>query len=545
MRKFKFSVSIILIEILAVIATLVYSISPLYIVVSGSNLESILTVLLLLSLGLIMGLISDGISVLIQSSAVRYTQEKIWYRLFNQPVEFFKQTRFKDLLGFASTAQLVRGVFLRVCLQTIPSVVTTVIVFIVILLIDLPTGLVLVLMGGGCSAIIIFATVRQIFYDRAVLDSVDKAEASLYIAFLHIEEIHFWGMRKLFFMRWKDIFGGQKSKDKSSRFWSDIVQLIARSGPAICVATALVFYASYGGSPTSLILLVIGFFQLLQLLLLIVGIVPAMVMAVISWKRLNKLKDNVKENYQQHQNSHRYVRAGGSSLLVNNLTYAYCGGEIIINSVSLAVNPGEIVAIVGDSGAGKSTLLYLLAGLLDPISGTIYADEENIHHLRNSDLRSRIVLVHQHSRIQRGSLREQFTRLNPSITDQNIFDALRAVHLDEFLSNLPLGLATPLNDRSSGISNGERQRILLATHIALNPAILLLDEPTSNLDADTQELIIDCLRNAGITIILTTHRFAVAAHADSVYGLKDGTLDRDIGKSWLLDNSLDHSNNFI
>ncbi len=211
-----------------------------------------------------------------------------------------------------------------------------------------------------------------------------------------------------------------------------------------------------------------------------------------------------------------------------NVTFSYAGTEAGVSDLSFSVQPGEFVAIVGPSGSGKSTILHLLSRLLRPDSGLISIGGHDLNRLRVASWWSRISIVSQDIPIFNGTIREnvQFGRLDEP-HDTEIWDALEAAAAADFVRRMPGQLDASLNDFGSNLSGGEKQRLALARAFYHQSPVILLDEVTSQLDAETERLIaisIDRLHKTNHTVIAIAHRPETIRSADRVLVLREGKL---------------------
>ncbi|WP_042407130.1 thiol reductant ABC exporter subunit CydD, partial [Streptacidiphilus carbonis] len=183
-----------------------------------------------------------------------------------------------------------------------------------------------------------------------------------------------------------------------------------------------------------------------------------------------------------------------------------------IKSLDLTIHPGETLAVTGPSGAGKTTLLSLLLGFTTPTTGTITLNDQPLDQSWHPD----IAWVPQHPYLFAGTIAENVRLSRPEATDAELATALHRAHAHEFIAALPLGTATPLGEHGSGLSAGQRQRLALARAFLADRPILLLDEPTANLDNTTEQAVVEAIRNLppDRTVILTAHRPALLALAD-------------------------------
>jgi ATP-binding cassette subfamily B protein len=190
----------------------------------------------------------------------------------------------------------------------------------------------------------------------------------------------------------------------------------------------------------------------------------------------------------------------------------------VLENVSLEIPAGCFCAILGPSGVGKSTLADLLVRYLDPDQGCIFLDGHDLRGISLDDLRRNVVLVDQSPYLFNASIRENISYAMPEATRLQIEQAGRAAGLDELIQRLPEGYETKTGERGLALSAGERQRIALARALLRAPRVLILDEPTSALNAETEKLVASSLRDTlpSSTLIVITHRPALAAVADCV-----------------------------
>ncbi|MDP3323548.1 ABC transporter transmembrane domain-containing protein [Hydrogenophaga sp.] len=219
---------------------------------------------------------------------------------------------------------------------------------------------------------------------------------------------------------------------------------------------------------------------------------------------------------------------GGSALRFEDITFHYPSrpAQAALSGFSLAVKPGQTVALVGPSGAGKSTVFGLLLRYYDPASGSIALDGVPIHQLSLHELRSRIGIVPQDPVIFSSSAMENIRYGKPGASDDAVRAAAQAAFADEFITQLPEGYHTFLGERGVRLSGGQRQRIAIARAMLKNPPLLLLDEATSALDAQSERMVQAALESAmkDRTTLVIAHRLATVQQADHIVVLDHGRL---------------------
>jgi ATP-binding cassette, subfamily B, bacterial len=210
----------------------------------------------------------------------------------------------------------------------------------------------------------------------------------------------------------------------------------------------------------------------------------------------------------------------------DDVSVSFDRGTPVLEHVSFAAGPGEVLAIVGPSGSGKSTIADLLVRLLDPEQGVVRLDGCDVRTLSLEDLRRLVVVVDQTPCIFHTTIAENIRYARPEATDAQVADAARRAALEPFVARLPDGLATIVGERGAALSAGERQRIAAARAFLVNPAVLVLDEPTASLDPIAERHLIDGYEAVmrGRTTIVITHRLDLASRADHIIVLDGARL---------------------
>ena len=214
-----------------------------------------------------------------------------------------------------------------------------------------------------------------------------------------------------------------------------------------------------------------------------------------------------------------------SRIDVENLNFAY-GEEQILSDVSLSVKKGEILGIHGRSGSGKSTLLKLLMRFYDPKSGSIKINGETLPNINTRSLRDNMAYITQQTYIFNETIEENIRLARRDATLEEIMEAAKKASIHDFILSLPEGYQTKMTELGGNLSDGEKQRIGIARAFLHNAPIILLDEPTSNLDSLNEAMILKSLLNvkAEKLIILVSHRQSTMAICDQVIGIENGRM---------------------
>ena len=212
---------------------------------------------------------------------------------------------------------------------------------------------------------------------------------------------------------------------------------------------------------------------------------------------------------------------------VRGITFTYAGGsQPALSDVSITLRAGTRLALVGPTGAGKSTLAKLMARLYDPQSGQVFFGGVDLRDASLEDLRKRIVVIPQEGFLFDGSVRDNLLIARPDATEDMLLRALDNLGLRERFESLPEGLDTQVRERGSRLSAGERQLVALSRAALVDPAVLVLDEATSNLDPGTEMLIEAALEKlmAGRSVIVVAHRLSTVQRADTIAVVSDSRI---------------------
>ena len=212
----------------------------------------------------------------------------------------------------------------------------------------------------------------------------------------------------------------------------------------------------------------------------------------------------------------------------NEVSFQYIPGQLVLRHVDLNVRPGQKVAIVGRTGAGKSTLLSLLPRFYDPNSGRVTIDGIDIREFQLKSLRRQIAMVLQPPLVFPLTIRENLIYGRPEATEEEIVNAARLARIHETIVKFPEGYDTVVGEQGATLSEGEKQRLTIARAILFNAPILILDEPTSSVDAETEALIMEGLREltAGRTTFIIAHRLSTVRQADLIVVVRGGRISR-------------------
>lgn len=253
----------------------------------------------------------------------------------------------------------------------------------------------------------------------------------------------------------------------------------------------------------------------------LVSLVPTALSGSVAAERVRELTELPKEPHREMAD----IPQGSCAVEFRGVRVAYTEDRKVLSEVDMTVPAGQTVALVGPSGEGKTTLLRLMLGLIRPEEGeSVLVDAEGKEHLLGADTRHCFAYVPQGNTVIAGTVAENLRLGREDADDEQIIAALKEACAWEFVSELPLGIYTPIGEGGKGLSEGQAQRISIARALMRSAPVMLLDEVTSALDHRTESRVLDNLARLGVTTIVTTHRPSVLQQCSRVYRVEDGKV---------------------
>ena len=228
------------------------------------------------------------------------------------------------------------------------------------------------------------------------------------------------------------------------------------------------------------------------------------------------------------------------NIKLDNVSFRYLNtNDKAINNINLSINGGTMTAFVGHSGAGKSTIINLFPRFYEPQEGGIYIDNQNIHKVKLESLRKNISLVSQDVVLFDDTIRANIAYANSEASEKDILEACDYAAATEFINKLPKGFETTIGENGVRISGGQKQRISIARAILKKSPIILLDEATSSLDADSEQIVQNAISNLvkNKTTLVIAHRLSTIHNADQIFVLKNGNIIDSGNHDFLIKNS--------
>jgi subfamily B ATP-binding cassette protein MsbA len=210
----------------------------------------------------------------------------------------------------------------------------------------------------------------------------------------------------------------------------------------------------------------------------------------------------------------------------SRVTFGYNPGEPVLMDASFRILPGQLAAFIGPTGAGKTTIISLIPRFYDPVSGVVKIDGIDVRRFTRRSLRNQISFVLQETVLFQGTVWQNIAYGKPDASRAEIYRAAELANAQEFIDRMPNRYDTIVGERGVTLSGGQRQRIAIARAVIRNTPILILDEPSSGLDAESEKLVFEALDRLmkGKTSIVIAHRLSTIRTADVIFAVKDGTI---------------------
>ncbi|MGN8093421.1 NHLP bacteriocin export ABC transporter permease/ATPase subunit [Methylobacterium sp. 22177] len=446
----------------------------------------------------------------------------LWDRLLRLPAGFFRTYTVGDLALRADAVNQMREVMSGATVGALLGAVFGALNLVLMLVVSWKLTLVVVALLAVEIAVMLAASLVQLHLQRR-MQTLAGAQGGLSVQLIDgIDKLRVAGAEVRAFTRWAAGFGRIRWTERRARQWqgSSTSFLVAW---AVLGTIAIDAAVGFGWARLDLggfVAFTAAAGQFGAAVLSIAGLVPALLALIPLYDRAKPILEAEPETGGGGADPGRLSGA----IDVQSVTFRYAaGGPAILDRLSLRIEPGEFVAIVGPSGSGKSTLLRLLLGFERPEIGGVFLDGRDLAGLDKARVRRQIGTVLQNGRLFGGSILENVAAGAP-LTPDEAMAALKRAGLEADLGAMPMGLHTAIAEGGGGLSGGQRQRLMIARALARQPRILLFDEATSALDNRTQALVSESLGRMSVTRIAVAHRLSTVQDADRIVVMQDGAI---------------------
>ncbi|BCL79856.1 NHLP family bacteriocin export ABC transporter peptidase/permease/ATPase [Ktedonobacteria bacterium brp13] len=496
--------------------------------------ENQLSILPVLGLGLILVVAAQLITSLLRSLLLVYLQTRLdlqmlpafFEHLLSLPHSFFLKRSSGDIMARISSNTVIRDIISSQLVSTVLDG-SIVLVYLVILLTQAPTfGLVVLAIGFLQLLLLLFSNQRMHALAKSELEAVGKTQGYVGEILNGMEPLKASGGEQRAFDHWSNLFTEQLNVSVRRNYLSSTIATLM--GTLQMLAPLLLLW--YG--TTLVIHNTLSLGTMLALNTLAASFLTPLASLVSSGQQLQLVQSHFEriadvldahpeQNVQLVQQPPRLQ----GRISLDNVSFRYdTNSPIILTGITVDIQPGQKIAIVGRTGSGKSTLGKLLLGLYLPTTGSIAYDGIPLRYLNYQAVRAQFGVVMQDVGIFSGSIRQNITFNAPELDVTGTVNAARLADLHDDIARMPMGYETYVSEGGGALSGGQRQRLAIARALAHHPALLLMDEATSALDVMTERRIEQNLRQLPCTQILIAHRLSTIRDADRILVLDEGML---------------------
>jgi ABC-type bacteriocin/lantibiotic exporter with double-glycine peptidase domain len=491
-------------------------------------------VMTILGLGMVMWVLTQTVAGYLRATLLVYMQARLdsqlmldfFEHLLTLPFRFFQQRTGGDLLMRLGSNMVLREALTS---QTMSGILdgSLVVFYLIVLLAWMPAFGLLVLGIGSLQVALVLATTQRMHrLMESDLRAQVESQSYLIEALTGIATLKAAGAEERVLDHWSNLFFNQLNIS------------LQRSHLSIIIDTAMGTLRVF--SP--LVLLWFGALRVLDgtmslgTMLAINALAAAFLMPLSSLvsngqrlqivgAHLDRIRDVLEAEPEQDTSALEKTLQLGGRIELKHVSFSYdTGAPLVLNNISLMIEPGQKIALVGRTGSGKSTLAMLLLGLYKPIAGEILYDGVPLEKLNYRMLRSKFGVVLQESFLFSGSIRQNIAFNDPALTLEQVMQAARVAAIHDEIMQMPMGYETLIAEGGTALSGGQRQRLSIARALAHTPSILLLDEATSHLDVMTENLVDQNLSSLSSTRIVMAHRLSTIRNADQILVLEHGAI---------------------
>ncbi|HEY7124511.1 MAG TPA: peptidase domain-containing ABC transporter [Ktedonobacterales bacterium] len=490
--------------------------------------------LTLLAVGLFILMAAQIVTTWLRASVLLYVQTRVDTRmmlgffehLLSLPLRFFQQRSSGDMLARLSSNVIIRDTISNQMISTILDGSFVITYLLILFARSAPFGW--LVLGLGLAQVCILLASNRVIRAQATRELLAQGKAQGYAAeaLVGITTLKAAGAEDRALQRWTNLFFDQMNASVRRSQLSALVETITSNLRAIApllllvIGTAQVLHGSLqAGTMLALVTLASSFLTPLG------SLVASGKQMQLVQAHLERVADVLEAEPEQDLLAVKEPPLLTGHIRLEQVSFRYAPTlPPLLHDISLTIQPGQKVAIVGRTGSGKSTLGNLLLGLYLPTSGEVYYDGLPLHTLNYQAVRAQFGVVTQGSAIFSGTIRENVALNQPGMSMEQVIKSASAAAIHDDILGMPMAYETFVAEGGSALSGGQRQRLGLARALATNPVILLLDEATSALDVVTEQAVEQNLRSLRCTQIIIAHRLSTIRNADLILVLDQGAI---------------------
>ncbi len=446
--------------------------------------------------------------------------------LVELPYSFFQQRTAGDLMMRLGSNASIKEILTSTTLSTLMDGFMVSLYLVLLMLVNVPLTLMIIVIAAMRILLVIVMRHRQRELLAENLENTARSQTYQVEMLSGMETLKAMGLEHRAAENWSNLFvDGLNISVQRGRV--DAFFNALQTGLMTASTLAVMFYGTYLvlrgtftlGTMVAFSALAASFF----------GPLTNLISAGVQFQMLESYLERINDviNTAPEQTPGTVALAGqlGGAISLENISFRYAKSDpLTLQEISINVRPGARVALAGRTGSGKSTLARLMAGLYEPSSGRILFDGRDLKTLDLRSVRSQLGIVTQDTQLFGGTVRQNIALADPQMGLDRVIQAAKLACIHDDIIAMPMGYETILADRGLSLSGGQRQRLALARALACRPAILVLDEATSHLDAVTEKLVNENLASLSCTRIVIAHRFSTIRDADLILILEGGRI---------------------
>jgi len=477
-------------------------------------------------LSALLKLIADGLMLTIRNRIEQNIRRDVGMALFHVDWPNFLSLKIGEIGKSVLTEATTAADGCHTMLSMLGQCLISIFLIIVSFMISVPMTLVTFLFGGLTAAVYYVGGRRAVQHAKNWFDSTSSIADRIGELFNHLKFIRGSGFTPSAIKQTQRAYQDYSNSYFKSVYYRSLLRFFLECTAAFVMAAFLAYGFFWSGEqPEWIIVFLAVFYRLMPRLNAIQeGFYTATIYSVWLIKAQERIE--LLRKFRMRE-THGQQLTTVSTFEAKRLAYHYPNhSRIIFSNIQFSLQKDKLLLLLGDSGSGKSTLLDLILGLLEPTEGQLLIDGEPLTEFDTESWRSRIGLVLQGSPIFHGTVLENITFFSDSVDEKKAWACAEKADAAAYIRDLPQGMNTPIGEKGGRLSGGQRQRLALARALYRDPWLLIMDEPTSELDEDSQMRVIETLKSLKphYAMIMSSHRPEAMAIADSILHLPSGRL---------------------
>ena len=450
-------------------------------------------------------------------------QAAVWNRLLSLPVPFFRNYSAGELAMRAMGISQIRIILSGTTLNTILSGIFSIFTFLLLFYYNAQLALVAATLVVLAAMFMGYLGYRKVSWERQVLEVSNHISGLMLQLIGGVLKFRVAGAEMRAFSHWAQEFARQRKLVLGRESVANALTTFNAVFPVL--ASMIIFYALVSLDDPLPAGQFVGFYSaFITFMLSMVALSDALIgvnLVIPLYQRAKPILETLPEDDESKINP----RVLTGSIEVSHVSFRYqADAPLVLQDVSMEINEGDYVALVGTSGCGKSTLFRILLGFEKPEKGKVYYNGQDLAKADIRDVRRQLGVVLQNGQLMTGNILTNIIGANPRLTIDDAWEAARVAGIDEDIREMPMGMFTIISEGAGTISGGQKQRLMIARAIVSKPKIIFFDEATSALDNKTQAIVSQSLDKLQATRIVIAHRLSTIMNCNKIFVMDSGKI---------------------